>query len=91
MRTRPRRNRDAIIPYRERILLLAKVLYNETDRDNPLSLTELLDILDTKFGRGAKRTTLQSDIKAINDTLFPIGYYYLQDQGFAYYRKGDGR
>lgn len=89
MRTRPRRDRDVIIPYRERILLLAKVLYNETDRDNPMTLTELLDILDTRFGRGAKRCTLQSDIKAISETLFPIDYYYMQDQGFAYYRKDD--
>lgn len=88
MRVRPRRDRDAIIPYRERILLLAKVLYNETDRDNPLSLTELLDILNTKFSRGAKRTTLQSDIKAISETLFPIGYYYAEDHGFVYYRNG---
>ena len=87
MRQKPRRNRDAIIPYQERILLLAKILYNETDKDNPVTLTELLDVLDTAYGRGAKRTTLQADIKAISETLFPIEYYYMQDHGFGYYRK----
>lgn len=91
MRLRPRRDRDVIIPYRERILLLAKVLYTETDQNNPLTLTELLDILDTKYGRGAKRSTLQADIKAISETLFPIEYYYMKDQGFGYYRKDAGK
>lgn len=87
MRQKPRRDRDAIIPYRERILLLAKILYNETGPNNPVTLTELLDILDTKYGRGAKRATLQADIKAISETLFPIEYYYMQDHGYGYYRE----
>lgn len=87
MRQKPRRDRDAIIPYRERILLLAKILYNETDRNNPVTLTELLDVLDTNFGRGAKRATLQADIKAISETLFPVNYYYMQDHGYGYYRE----
>ena len=90
MRERPRRDRDAIIPYRERILILAKILRDETGPNNPVTLTELLDILDTKYGRGAKRVTLQEDIKAISETLFPVEYYYVQGQGFGYYRK-DGK
>lgn len=82
-----RRNKDAIIPYRLRLLYLAKMLYTETDEDNPITLAELEDCLEYDYGQKAQRRTLLEDIQAIDGNLFRVGSVYLSDyRGYGYYR-----
>lgn len=68
-----RRETGKIMPYRQRILFLVKLLWEETDEDNTIGLGELYDCLETVYGQHPNHVSLHSDIQAINDSLFPVG------------------
>lgn len=70
---------------RKRLLLVAKILYKETDEDNAITFSELMECLDS-YGCKADRKTLYRDIEAIRETLFPVRYvvrkgYYAEKKG----------
>ena len=45
-----------------RILYLQKILLERTDEENPLSTTQLINILNDEYGISAHRTTVTKDI-----------------------------
>ncbi|MCC8015906.1 MAG: WYL domain-containing protein [Clostridiales bacterium] len=48
-----------------RILYLQKILPERTDEENPLSTTQLINILNDEYGISAHRTTITKDIAAL--------------------------
>ena len=48
-----------------RILYLQKILLERTDEENPLSTTQLINILNDEYGISAHRTTVTKDIAAL--------------------------
>ena len=70
---------------RRRILLVAKILYQETDEDNPISFAEITECLEL-YGCKPDRKVLYKDIKVICETLFPVRH--VTNKGY-YAEKGD--
>lgn len=58
---------------KRRILTVAKILFEETDENNPISMSELLECLESK-GIRCERKAVYGDIHAIQRTLFPVTY-----------------
>lgn len=50
-----------------RILYLKKILEERTDEENPLSTTQLINILNDEYGISAHRTTITKDITALQE------------------------
>ena len=50
-----------------RILYLQKILLERTDEENPLSTTQLINILNEEYGISAHRTTVTKDIAALQE------------------------
>ena len=50
-----------------RILYLQKILMERTDEENPLSTTQLINILNDEYGISAHRTTVTKDIAALQE------------------------
>lgn len=50
-----------------RILYLQKILLERTDEENPLSTTQLINILNNEYGISAHRTTVTKDIAALQE------------------------
>lgn len=50
-----------------RILYLQKILLERTDEENPLSTTQLINILKDEYGISAHRTTVTKDIAALQE------------------------
>lgn len=50
-----------------RILYLKKILEERTDEENPLSTTQLINILNDAYGISAHRTTITKDIAALQE------------------------
>ena len=50
-----------------RILYLQKILLERTDKENPLSATQLINILADEYGISAHRTTVTKDIAALQE------------------------
>lgn len=50
-----------------RILYLKKILEERTDEENPLSTTQLINILNDEYGISAHRTTITKDIIALQE------------------------
>lgn len=50
-----------------RILYLKKILEERTDEENPLSTTQLINILNEEYGISAHRTTVTKDIAALQE------------------------
>ena len=50
-----------------RILYLQKILLERTDEENPLSTTQLINILNDEYGIYAHRTTVTKDIVALQE------------------------
>ena len=50
-----------------RILYLQKILLERTDEENPLSTTQLINILNDEYGISAHRTTITKDIAALQE------------------------
>lgn len=63
-----------------RILYLQKILLERTDEENPLSTTQLINILNDEYGISAHRTTVTKDIAALQEFGSPADYILL-DQG----------
>lgn len=82
------RQHDQIIPYRDRLLYLTKLMWEETDKTNPLTMEELSGILYTKFGREVTKRTISEDILAINQYLFHVGCIILPHSNeYGYYKE----
>lgn len=58
---------------KRRILTIAKILFEETDENNPISMSELLECLESKKLQ-CERKTVYDDIREIRETLFPVTY-----------------
>ena len=54
-----------------RILYLQKILLERTDEENPLSTTQLINILNDEYGISAHRTTVTKDIAALQEFGMP--------------------
>ena len=52
---------------KSRILYLQKILLERTDEENPLSTTQLINILNDEYGISAHRTTVTKDIAALQE------------------------
>ena len=50
-----------------RLIDIYKILYQETDEDHPLSTNQLIQMLETKYGISAHRTTIAEDIQTLTD------------------------
>ena len=50
-----------------RILYIQKILLERTDEENPLSTTQLINILNDEYGISAHRTTITKDIAALQE------------------------
>ena len=50
-----------------KILYLQKILLERTDEENPLSTTQLINILNDEYGISAHRTTVTKDIAALQE------------------------
>ena len=50
-----------------RILYLQKILLERTDEENPLSTTQIINILNDEYGISAHRTTVTKDIAALQE------------------------
>lgn len=70
---------------RKRLLLIAKILYQETDEKNVISLPELRECLEVS-GCKADKKSIYKDIKAIRETLFPV--IYVSNRGYYAVKKG---
>ena len=56
-----------IMETKSRILYLQKILLERTDEENPLSTTQLINILNDEYGISAHRTTVTKDIAALQE------------------------
>ena len=55
------------IETKPRILYLQKILLERTDEENPLSTTQLINILNDEYGISARRTTVTKDIAELQE------------------------
>lgn len=71
---------------RRRILFVAKILYQETDEKNLISMSELMECLEVS-GCKADKKSIYKDIAAIRETLFPV--IYVSNCGYYAVKKGE--
>lgn len=71
---------------RKRLLLIAKILYQETDKKNLISMSELMECLEVS-GCKADKKSIYKDIAAIRETLFPV--IYVSNRGYYAVKKGE--
>ncbi len=74
---------------KQKALLLLRILCEQTDREHPLTLSELADLLH-QSGIESERKSLYRDIRALNDAGFTVGTvrsketrYYWADRPFT--------
>lgn len=58
-----------------RVLYVAKILYEETDPDHPLTTTQILNKLQDKYGMPAHRTTIGGDVEILKKFGLGIDVY----------------
>lgn len=71
---------------RKRLLLIAKILYQETEEKNLISMSELMECLEVS-GCKADKKSIYKDIAAIRKTLFPV--MYVRNRGYYAVKKGE--
>ena len=52
---------------KERLLYIYKVLYERTDENNPLSTSQIIDIIENEYGIESHRTTISKDIDILKN------------------------
>ena len=52
---------------KERLLYIYKVLYDRTDENNPLSTSQIIDIIEKEYGIDSHRTTISKDIDILKN------------------------
>ena len=70
----------------KKLLTIAKIIYLETDRDNPIKVKELRECAE-QFGVTLSKASVYRYIETINENLFPVKN--IPWHGF--YRDGDIR
>lgn len=75
------RYENKVIDYRDRITAIIKLLYNETDKSNPITTREIRECLELKYGL----KTVSKDIHAISENLFPVKF--TPHRGGGWYRE----
>ena len=70
----------------KRAFLIAKILYTETGRENPIRVPELVECM-ASMGIDMCESVMYRYLNTINDSLFPVGH----EHGYGYYRAGDIR
>ena len=66
-----------------RSLYLLKILYEMTDENHPLTTSEIVRLLEEKFGLKTQRTRIPEDIAAIEQFGYEIGR--IRGQSISYY------
>ena len=66
-----------------RALCLAKILYERTDEDHPLSTNEIIDLLLSDYGIAAHRVTIYEDVTQLMD--FGVDIYTIKSTQNKYY------
>ena len=77
-------NKSTLGQYGKQLLTIAKIIYLETDRDNPIKVKELRECAE-QFGVTLPKSSVYRYISTINDNLFPVKN--IPWHGF--YRAGD--
>lgn len=74
---------------RIRPIIILRILFQRTDKDNYLTITDIQEILETEHNIVAYRTTIQEDIDALQEAGFSIecirstqNRYYISDRLF---------
>ncbi|MBP3752154.1 MAG: WYL domain-containing transcriptional regulator [Pyramidobacter sp.] len=74
---------------RIRILRILEVLRTETDQDHPITIVEIVKLLNERWNLDAHRITVQKDIASLMDAGYPIeavrstqNRYYMTEQLF---------
>ena len=75
---------------RSRILYILQILQNETDREHPITIVEMIDLFKERWGIEFYRITIQEDIAALIEAGYPItvvrstqNRYYMEDRLFS--------
>ena len=66
-----------------RALYLAKILYEQTDEDHPLSTNQLIEALQKEFGISAHRVTIYEDMEQLRS--FGVDIYTIKSTQNKYY------
>ena len=66
-----------------RALYLAKILYEQTDEDHPLSTNQLIEALQNEFGISAHRVTIYEDMEQLRS--FGLDIYTVKSTQNKYY------
>ena len=66
-----------------RALYLAKILYEQTDEDHPLSTNQLIEALQNEFGISAHRVTIYEDMEQLRS--FGVDIYTIKSTQNKYY------
>ena len=66
-----------------RALYLAKILYEQTDEDHPLSTNQLIEALQNEFGVSAHRVTIYEDMEQLRS--FGLDIYTVKSTQNKYY------
>ena len=66
-----------------RALYLAKILYEQTDEDHPLSTNQLIEALQDEFGISAHRVTIYEDTEQLRS--FGVDIYTIKSTQNKYY------
>ena len=77
-------NKSTLGQYGKKLLTIAKIIYLETDRDNPIKVKELRECAE-QFGVTLPKSSVYRYIETINENLFPVKN--IPWHGF--YRDGD--
>ena len=77
-------NKSTLGQYGKKLLTIAKIIYLETDRDNPIKVKELRECAE-QFGVTLPKSSVYRYIDTINENLFPVKN--IPWHGF--YRAGD--
>ena len=77
-------NKSTLGQYGKKLLTIAKIIYMETDRDNPIKVKELRECAE-QFGVTLPKSSVYRYIKTIDENLFPVKN--IPWHGF--YRAGD--
>ena len=77
-------NKSTLGQYGKKLLTIAKIIYLETDRDNPIKVKELRECAE-QFGVTLPKSSVYRYIETINENLFPVKN--IPWHGF--YRAGD--
>ena len=71
-----------------RVLWVAKILWTETDEDNPITASELVECLNS-MGVSSSVNTIYEDVEAVRRVLFPVKlkgqkrYYSVKEETHA--------